>query len=84
MEQARYSDLKYLTVKLPEDIEKLKWYGDFERAQKVIDMRLQKDIPKALRRRLELEKWILKRLCRDILFRHMKNILINLLRRLTV
>ncbi len=62
MEQARYSDLKYLTVKLPEDIEKLKWYGDFERAQKVIDMRLQKDIPKALRRRLELEKWILKRL----------------------
>lgn len=60
--KVKYSDLQYLTVGLPEDIEKLKWYGDFERAEKVIDMRLEKDIPQALRRRLELEKWILRRL----------------------
>ena len=37
--------LQYLTVRLPEDIEKLKWYGDFERAKRVIDMRLEKEIP---------------------------------------
>ena len=55
-------DLPYLTVSLPEDIEKLKLYGDFERAQKVISMRLAKNLPEALRKRLELEKWILKRL----------------------
>ena len=54
--------LQYLTVRLPEDIEKLKWYGDFERAKRVIDMRLEKEIPEALRKRLELERWILKRL----------------------
>lgn len=61
-DKARYSDLEFLTVRLPEDIEKWKWYGDFRRAEKVIDMRLEKEIPKALRRRLELEKWILRRL----------------------
>lgn len=55
-------DLQYLTVGLPEDIARLKGYGDFERAKRVIDMRLEKDIPKALRKRLELEKWILDRL----------------------
>ena len=57
-----YLDLAYLTIDLPEDIKKLKWYGDFERANRVIDMRLEKDIPEPLRKRLELEKWILKRL----------------------
>ncbi len=61
-EPVRFSHLQYLTVGLPEDIEKLKWYGDFERAERVINMRLEKDIPRALRGRLELEKWILKRL----------------------
>ena len=44
-----YNDLEYLSVPLPEDVKKLKWYGDFERANHVIDMRLAKDIPTALR-----------------------------------
>ena len=57
-----YKDLEYLSTPLPEDIAKLKWYGDFERAEHVISMRLQKDIPTALRKRLELEKEILKRI----------------------
>lgn len=61
-DKAVYSDLQYLAAGLPEDIEKLKWYGDFERAEKLMDMRLEKDIPEALRRRLELEKWVLKRI----------------------
>lgn len=62
MDKIEYSDLQYLTIKLPEDIEKLKWYGDFERAKKLIDMRLEKDIPEVLKKRLTLEKWILKRI----------------------
>lgn len=57
-----YSDLQYLDVDLPEDILKLKWFGDFERALRVIDMRLKTELPKALCKRLELEKEILKRL----------------------
>ncbi|MDO4326658.1 MAG: transglutaminase-like domain-containing protein [bacterium] len=63
-----YADLAYLTVPLPEDIMKLKWYGDFERAERVIDLRLKKEIPVALRKRLELEKLILKRLPKSYIF----------------
>lgn len=57
-----FEDLKYLKVNLPEDILKLKCNGDFEKAQKLIDLRLNKQIPKAMRKRLELEKEILKTL----------------------
>lgn len=53
-------DLKYLKVNLPEDILKLKCSGDFEGAQKLINLRLKKHIPEAMRKRLELEKEILK------------------------
>lgn len=57
-----YFDLKYLEVDLPEDILKLKWFGDFKGALRVIDLRMKQDIPKALYKRLELEKEILRRL----------------------
>lgn len=53
-------DLKYLKVNLPEDILKLKCNGDFEKAQRLIDLRLNKQIPTAMRKRLEIEKEILK------------------------
>lgn len=53
-------DLKYLSVPLPEDVEKLKLYGDFNLADKLIENLLSKDIPKALRKRLEIEKDIIK------------------------
>jgi len=53
-------DLKYLKVNLPEDILKLKCSGNFEGAQKLIGLRLKKQIPLAMRKRLELEKEILK------------------------
>lgn len=52
-------DLKYLSVPLPEDVLKLKGFGDLERLNRVIDLKLQKDIPYALRQRLLLEKEIL-------------------------
>lgn len=58
-------NLKYLKVNLPEDILILKSNGNFEAAQKLIDLRLKKQIPTALRKRLELEKEILKTLKGD-------------------
>ncbi len=57
-----YADLKFLTVPLPEDIQKVKLYGNFSLAQIMIDLRLKQDIPTALRKRLELEKDILLRI----------------------
>lgn len=57
-----YPELTYLHVSLPEDIQRLKWFGDFERAQRVIDRRLTCDIPEPLRQRLLMEKDILKRM----------------------
>ena len=52
-----YSDLKYLSTPLPEDIMKLKYFGDFARLEKVIDIKLANPhLPHALRKRLEYEK----------------------------
>lgn len=49
------NDLRYLAVNLPEDLRKLKGYGDFDRMRRVIAQRLAGDLPEALRKRLELE-----------------------------
>ena len=57
-----YSDLKYLEVPLPEDVQKLKWHGDFTALDECIAHKLQKDIPLALRKRLELEREIVRRI----------------------
>ena len=57
-----YSDLKYLEVPLPEDVQKLKWHGDFTALDECIAHKLQKDIPHALRKRLELEREIIRRI----------------------
>ena len=57
-----YSDLQYLKVTLPEDIAKLKGCGQFEQAARVIKKRLQKKLPLALQKRLELELVILSRI----------------------
>lgn len=51
-----YSDLKYLSVDLPEDIRRLRDIGDFDRMNRVIDMRLKSGIPLPLKKRLELER----------------------------
>lgn len=48
-----------LAAPLPEDIQKLKWHGDFETALRVIERRLKKDIPRLLRMRLLAEREIL-------------------------
>ncbi len=58
-----YSDLQYLSVPLPENLCKLKGFGDFARMERVIDQKLQNAaLPKALRARLEFEKEIIRRL----------------------
>ncbi|NYB73240.1 transglutaminase domain-containing protein [Sedimentibacter hydroxybenzoicus DSM 7310] len=52
-------DLKYLKVNLPEDVLKMKMNGNFTDAIKLINLRLNKQIPVAMRKRLELEKEII-------------------------
>lgn len=57
----RYTDLQYLAVPLPEDLQKLKGFGDFARMERVIDLKLKKDgLPEALKQRLLLEKEIIR------------------------
>jgi len=55
-----YSDLQYLNVNLPEDVLKLEHSGNFDGAVKLIDLRLKKEIPEVLKKRLEIEKDIIK------------------------
>ena len=62
----KHDEMKILRIELPEDILKAKWCGDFERAQRLIDIRIQnKQLPESQRQRLILEKEILRRLPLD-------------------
>lgn len=55
--------MKYLNLPLPEDIEKAKHCGDFRRALKMIEERLDHaDVPEVTKQRLRIEKEILARL----------------------
>lgn len=56
------NNLEYLKIKLPEDILKLKAYGDFNGTFKAIDLKLNKKLPKALAERLQIEKIIIQEL----------------------
>lgn len=52
----KYSDLKYLSVELPEAINKEKWSGNFDETRKLINTLLTSEgTPYPLRCRLELE-----------------------------
>lgn len=55
-----YQDLSFMRIPLPEDVLKLKNFGDFEGALKMIRHFLSKDIPQSLRKRLEIEEDILR------------------------
>lgn len=59
------SYLTSLPCPLPEDIAHLKGVGDYDMAIKLIDRRLETDIPQMLRTRLETERMFLQRLPRD-------------------
>ena len=54
--------MEALFTQLPEDIGRLIACGDYERAKRVIRLRLEKDIPELLRQRLLLELVILERI----------------------
>lgn len=54
--------LKSLLVPLPEDIQKLKGYGAFKEAMRLIDLRLQESLPTMVKERLVLERVILSRI----------------------
>ena len=55
-----YQDLSFMKIPLPEDVLKLKNFGDYEGALKMINYFLGKDIPMALRKRLEIEQEIIR------------------------
>lgn len=50
---------------LPEDIEKLKWYGDFDGCLALIEKRMAEDIPGVLREKLRMELVQIRCMCRD-------------------
>ena len=61
--------MRYLEIPLPEDIEKAKWCGDFERAHRLIRQRLASGkLPFSVKKRLELEEEILLRLPQDYIY----------------
>lgn len=62
------NEIEYLKIDLPEDVLKLKFYGDFDGTLKLIDMKLQKTLPQALIKRLELEKTIIAELRKQYVY----------------
>ena len=60
-----YNDLEYLSVPLPEDVKKLKWYGDFDDCLSLIHRRLEENIPETLKRKLRLEEMQIRRMRRN-------------------
>ena len=61
--------MRYLEIPLPEDLEKAKWCGDFERAHRLIRQRLASGkLPFSVKKRLELEEEILLRLPQDYIY----------------
>ena len=57
--------IEALGYPLPEDIEKLKWHGDFGDAIDLIHTRLREGIPETLKEKLRLEEKQMKRMLRD-------------------
>ena len=62
MIEFREEDIKYIAVELPDEVKFYKYSGDFEGEEKVVLSLLEKELPIALRRRLELELEI----CREM------------------
>ena len=61
-----YQDLESLLYPLPEDLAKLKGYGDFARMDRVISLRLADDrLPEALKARLHMEREMIARIPRE-------------------
>ncbi len=61
-------NFRYLNVGLPEDIARLKAWGDFDEAVRLIDLRLKDEIPAPLRGCYVVEREIMRRLADDFPF----------------
>jgi hypothetical protein len=59
MNEFCYSDIESLCIELPEDILKMKWFGDYEGATALINLWLLKDIPEKQKAKLRIERYIL-------------------------
>ena len=57
--------IEALGYPLPEDIEKLKWHGDYGEAIALIHTRLQEDIPETLKKKLRMEEMQMGKILRD-------------------
>ena len=67
------NDLKFLIVDLPEDVSRTIAYGDFDKALKLIDLYMARNIPQILKDRLDFEKIGLeglKRIIPTLLMKH--------------
>lgn len=62
------ANIESLIVNLPEDIEKYVYYGDFQKAEKLIDIYLERNVGQILKDRLLYEKEIIKRLKKDYIY----------------
>ncbi|HAZ38069.1 MAG TPA: transglutaminase [Clostridiaceae bacterium] len=61
-------NIESLIVNLPEDVEKYVYYGDFQKAEKFIDVYLERNVGQILKDRLLYEKEIIKRLKKDYIY----------------
>lgn len=65
----REEDIRMLALALPEDILKAKWCGDFDRALRLIDRRLESGkLPDCMQTRLRLERAVLQKLPLDYVY----------------
>ena len=62
------NNIKYLKINLPEDISILKSRGNFDDALSLINMRIKKDIPEVLKKKLECEKSIIAELKKEYIY----------------
>lgn len=60
--------LECLQLKLPEDVEKCVMYGDFNKAEELIDIYMKRNISELLKKRLEYEKHIMKVIKEDYIY----------------
>ena len=58
-------DWKYLKVCLPDDIRMMRDHGDWDSALRLIDKRLERELPEAIRQRLLIEKDMIHLLRRE-------------------
>lgn len=61
-------NFKYLSIGLPGDIERRKQYGDFDGAIRLIDARMEENVPEALKKCMRVERELMRRITDDYPF----------------